>query len=97
MNFAEAIALSAIVIGLISGAGIWLDAYKRRLTFRERERELELQARIADAQSRTDAVDMTKFEDRLRVLERIATDRGQDLAVQIENLRHDIDSREKVQ
>ncbi|MGV2495240.1 hypothetical protein [Pelagerythrobacter aerophilus] len=94
MNIAEAIAFCALVIGLISGAGIWLDAYKRRLT--NRERELELQARAAEARSRTGDADVTKLESRLRVLERIATDRGQDLAMQIEGLRHDIDSREKV-
>lgn len=94
MNIAEAIAFCALVIGLISGAGIWLDAYKRRLT--NRERELELQARAAEARGRTGDADVTKLESRLRVLERIATDRGQDLAMQIEGLRHDIDSREKV-
>jgi hypothetical protein len=94
VNIAEAIAFCALVIGLISGAGIWLDAYKRRLT--NRERELELQARAAEARGRTGDVEVTKLESRLRVLERIATDRGQDLAIQIEGLRHDIDSREKV-
>lgn len=95
MNIADAIAFCALVIGVISGAGIWLDAYKRRLT--NRERELELQARAAEAQGQTSQAEVTKLEGRLRVLERIATDRGQDLAIQIEGLRHDVDSREKVQ
>ncbi|WP_209348319.1 hypothetical protein [Pontixanthobacter sp. CEM42] len=53
------------------------------------ERKLELLARTKEAESgggvSTEAY--KKLEDRVRVLERIATDRGQDLASQIEDLR----------
>ena len=91
MNIAEAIAFSALVIGLISGAGIWLDAYKRRLT--NRERELELKARIAEAGDRSAKDEVSTLEHRLRVLERIATDKGTTLAAQIEDLRESADAR----
>lgn len=85
MNIAEAIALSAVVIGLVSGAGIWLDAYKRRLT--NRERELEMQVQLAAARETADQSEVGQLEARLRVLERIATDRKQVLADEIEALR----------
>ena len=91
MNIAEAIAFAALVIGLISGAGIWLDAYKRRLT--NRERELELQAKLAGTESSKGAGELVLLEQRLRVLERIATDKGTTLAAQIEGLRESADAR----
>lgn len=92
MNIAEAIAFCALVIGVISGAGIWLDAYKRRLT--NREKELELQARIAEGRHRDTRSEVGEIEQRLRVLERIATDKGNLLSEEIEGLRG---LREKVQ
>lgn len=85
MNFAEAIALCAVVLGLIAGAGIWLDAYNRRL--KNRERELELRVRMAEAEGRNRIAGLPQIEERLRVLERIATDRRGDLASEIEELR----------
>ncbi len=91
MNIAEAIAFSALVIGLISGAGIWLDAYKRRLT--NRERELELRAGQDRAEDSKSASEVAALEQRLRVLERIATDKGTTLAAQIEGLRESADAR----
>ena len=77
-----------------------------RRTVRHEERKLELQAQIANAQSgeatvSTDAY--RKLEERVRVLERIATDGNDDLALQIESLRdlHEIDqlteARERAQ
>lgn len=54
------------------------------------ERKLELQARIEEAkaqQVQTGRRQDDLLEDRVRVLERIATDRGTDLASQIEDLR----------
>ncbi|RPF72820.1 hypothetical protein EG799_11170 [Aurantiacibacter spongiae] len=50
------------------------------------ERKLELEARRAEAERGTDPAGR-KLEERVRVLERIVTDRGQDLARQIEDLR----------
>lgn len=64
-------------------------AVNRKVTDHE-ERKLELEARIAEAKAaegtRGDA-DYRKFEERLRVLERIATDGNTALAAQIEHLR----------
>jgi hypothetical protein len=62
---------------------ILTNAYKRGLDFKLRKLELEAQAKAPLAgDDRTDLL-----EDRVRVLERIATDRGQDIAHQIEALR----------
>lgn len=61
------------------------------------ERKLELEARKAEAEAALNSrgtADYRKFEERLRVLERIATDGNHDLALQIEQLRdlHEIDA-----
>ena len=61
------------------------------------ERKLELKARKAEAEAALNSrgtADYRKFEERLRVLERIATDGNHDLALQIEQLRdlHEIDA-----
>lgn len=85
MNMAEAVAFSALVIGIISVAGVWLDGYKRRLT--NRERELELKVRMAEAEARRGAGELPALEQRLRVLERIATDKSTGLAAAIDDLR----------
>ena len=55
-----------------------------------KERKLELQARAEEAkaeQMRFSNGDYSKMEERVRVLERIATDSNQALATQIEQLR----------
>jgi hypothetical protein len=59
-------------------------AYKRRLEFKLRKLELETQAKALQPpmDDRTDLL-----EDRVLVLERIATDRGPDIAREIEALR----------
>ena len=59
--------------------------HKRRLEFKLRKLELEAQAKAPPAAARDDRTDL--LEDRVRVLERIATDRGLDLAHEIEALR----------
>ncbi len=61
------------------------------------ERKLELEARKAEAeaaQATTGAADYRKLEERVRVLERIATDGNHALVAQIEQLRdlHEIDA-----
>jgi hypothetical protein len=62
------------------------------------ERKLELRARKAEAEAAMGSrgsADYRKFEERLRVLERIATDGNHNLALQIEQLRdlQEIDDR----
>lgn len=91
MGFPEAVAFCALVIGLISFAGILLDAHNRRL--KHREKELELQVRLAEAQGRKGSNEVAQLEQRLRVLERIATDKGTTLAAEIEDLREGAGAR----
>ena len=65
-----------------------------------KERRLELQARAEEAkaeQLRYANGDHAAIEQRLRVLERIATDRGADLAIEIEHLRDRHRAGEQVQ
>ena len=91
MSWPDTIAFAALVIGLIAGAGIWLSAYERRLT--NRERELELRAKLVESDSGKDGGELSKLEQRLRVLERIATDKSGKLATEIEDLRETADAR----
>ena len=86
MGPGEAISLLGICALGIVFLGVAFSAYSRRLTFRQRQLELEAQVRIAGLQGASDA-QAGKLEQRVRVLERIATERGQDIAHQIEALR----------
>ena len=71
--------------------------HQRDLAFKERKLELEASKGSVSSQK------IEMLEQRVRVLERLATDRGQDLALQIENLRGSSDTavefaaREKAQ
>ncbi|WP_423142357.1 hypothetical protein ACOYW6_03090 [Parablastomonas sp. CN1-191] len=58
----------------------------RRLAFRQRQMELDAEVRIATARS-TEAGYVERLEHRVRVLERIATDKNAALAHDIEALR----------
>lgn len=76
--------ITIVLLGVITAQVI------HRRTVAHEERKLELQARIEEAkaqQVRTETDLERKLEDRVRVLERIATDRGADLAAQIDDLR----------
>lgn len=85
MSWAGAIAFCALMAGIIAIAGILLEAYNRKL--KNRERELELQIRMAEVEDRGRETARPQIEERLRVLERIVTDRKPDLADEIEALR----------
>ena len=95
MSMAEAIAFCGLMVAIISVSGILLEVYNRRL--KNREREMELKIRMAEAQGRDRAMGLPQVEERLRVLERIAIDRGSDLAGEIEALRGRSPVQEKVQ
>jgi len=60
-----------------------------RRTIKHEERKLELLARVEEAKLGRGAAGeaQQQLEERVRVLERIATDKGTDLAQQIEHLR----------
>ncbi|HEU4821395.1 MAG TPA: hypothetical protein VFS87_09585 [Qipengyuania sp.] len=85
MSIADAIAFCGLMVAIISVAGILLEAYNRRL--RHREKTLELEVRLAEAAGRSREAGVPQMEERLRVLERIATDRKSGLAEEIEALR----------
>jgi hypothetical protein len=77
-----AVMLGGVVIGVLVLVG---ESFKRWVAYKQRKIELEAQAFGARQSERGDYVEM--LEERVRVLERIATDRGQDIAHQIEKLR----------
>ncbi|WP_372732645.1 hypothetical protein [Novosphingobium sp.] len=78
-----ALVFMLVVVPIVLGIGS--DVYKRRLAFRERE--LELLSRQTAEKAAQYAAQAERLEQRVRVLERIASDSKSDLALQIENLR----------
>lgn len=80
----------AIIFGFILiiasiALGVGSSIHKRQLQYRERKDAIE---REQAGNSTSDASQkIEQLEQRVRVLERLATDRGQDLASQIEELR----------
>ncbi|MBT8432526.1 MAG: hypothetical protein HKP43_04885 [Altererythrobacter sp.] len=62
-------------------------AFMHKRNVAHEERKLELLARAEEAKNGGGSADFRKLEERVRVLERIATDSKQDLALQIEQLR----------
>ncbi|WP_121114763.1 hypothetical protein [Croceibacterium ferulae] len=78
------VVLALIVIGLPVVLGIASDVYQRHLQFRERK--LELMADRTAEKAAQYAAQVERLEQRMRVLERIATDRNADLAREIEDL-----------
>ena len=85
MSFGDFMGLSAVVFGLVAILAILGEAYKRKLKFKERE--LELLANQTAERAAQYAATNERLESRVRVLERIATDKGVDLANAIESLR----------
>lgn len=81
MGFGEA-AIAFIVIGLPT---IMIYAIVQRV-YRHKERRLELEARIAEAQASKPEY-TRELEQRVRVLERIVTDKGTNIADEIDRLR----------
>ena len=78
-----AVALAGVAIGVLITIGHTLS---RWIDYKRRKVELEAEAFAAARNERRD--DHTDLlEERVRVLERIATDRGHDIAHQIEALR----------
>ncbi|KTE21192.1 hypothetical protein ATE67_07740 [Sphingopyxis sp. H050] len=74
-----------IVVGLPVIFGIGFAAYERHLKFKERQLQAitnETAEKAAQYAAHTE-----RLEARVRVLERIATDRGVDVAEEIERLR----------
>lgn len=76
-----------IVVGIPVIGGLVADYHKRKLKLREKELEI-LGSQTAERAAQY-AAQTERLEQRVRVLERIATDKGADLADQIERLRDD--------
>ena len=79
------IAIVAIAVGLPVTLAMIAEVAKRYIGFRERK--LELMADHTAEKAAQYAAHVERLEQRMRVLERIATDKGVDLAAQIETLR----------
>lgn len=78
-----AVMLGGVVIGVLIVIG---ESFKRWVTYKQRKLDVLAETnRLRLAERSDDYVEL--LEERVRVLERIATDRGQDLAHQIESLR----------
>lgn len=77
--------LIPIIVVSVPIFGMALTAFKRWAEMKERQ--MELQARDTAERSAQYAAQTERLEQRVRVLERIVTDRGFDVATQIEDLR----------
>ena len=84
---ATVIAIVAIAVGLPVTLAMIAEVAKRYIGFKERK--LELMADKTAERAAQYATHVERLEQRMRVLERIATDKGVDLAAQIETLRGD--------
>ncbi|MXP45982.1 hypothetical protein GRI43_01065 [Altererythrobacter luteolus] len=80
-----AIIFGFILIVTIVSLGFGSSMHKRQIAYKERKEAIERGR--SDAAPSASAKKIEKLEQRVRVLERLATDRGQDLASQIEDLR----------
>lgn len=85
MDFGSTVAFGTLIVGIIAVIGMMSSAYKRRLEFKQRE--MELFASQTAEKAAQYAAHTERLEARVQVLERIATDKGTDLAAQIEDLR----------
>ena len=85
MNEPFVVILAIILVGLPVVLGISLEMYKRHMAYKERR--LELMADKTAERAAQYASQVERLEQRMRVLERIATDKGVDLAERIEDLR----------
>ena len=85
MSVQDTMALVALIVGIIAVASIIGEAYKSRLAFKQRA--LEAKAQAASENAAQSAATAERLEQRVRVLERIATDKSAMLASQIEDMR----------
>lgn len=79
--------LAFVVIGLPVILGVGGEMFRRWLTHKERMAQVLTEATAEKAAQY--AAHTERLEARVRVLERIATDRGADVTAQIEQLRDD--------
>lgn len=85
--FVFVLSIIAIVVGIPVIGGLVLEYHKRKLKLRERELEI-LGSQTAEKAAQY-AAHTERLEERVRVLERIVTDKGLGLSEEIERLRDD--------
>ena len=89
MNFGDLMGLLVAMGGLVAIVAVIGNTYRHRLSHKLRLAELRAApAAPANANQQADLVE--RLEHRIRVLERIATDKTTSLAAQIEDLREPI-------
>ena len=89
MDFGSFMGLVAAMGGLVGIVALLGQAYSRRLEHKERLAELRFGS-VQTNQSPDQTQLVAKLEHRLRVLERIATDKTTTLSAQIEDLREPV-------
>ncbi len=75
------------ILGIMCGLVAIIGGVFLKPWFRLKERQLATEASLVAEKAAQYAAQTERLEQRVRVLERIVTDRGQDLAGEIENLR----------
>lgn len=88
MSFGEFMGLTVAMGSMVWIAALFFQHLRRRMEHKERIAEIragETQAVIASSPERDASI--ARLEHRIRVLERIATDKPANLAAQIEDLR----------
>lgn len=83
MDLGDFMSLAVFVGGIIVVVRTLAEVHQRKLALREREIELAMHSQGVGPASAT----IEKLEERVRVLERIATDKSEAVAAQIEALR----------
>ena len=86
MNFGDLMGLFVAMSGLVAIVAVVGNSYRHRLAHKLRLAELRANSAVPpNADHQAELVE--RLEHRIRVLERIATDKPSTLAAQIENLR----------
>jgi hypothetical protein len=87
MSFGDFMGLCAVMGGLVAIVAILTSHMRRRLEHKERMAELKAGGSPAQSASPERDATVERLEHRIRVLERIATDKTANLIAQIEDLR----------
>ncbi len=85
MNPDDVLGLALLVIGLITVFALVTSTFKHWLKFQQRKVEI-LASQTAEKAAQY-AAHTSQLEERLRVVERIVSDKGYDIALQIDALR----------
>jgi hypothetical protein len=86
MNFGDLMGLFIAMGGMVAIVAVIGNSYRHRLSHKLRLAELRANS-TGQANADQSADHVERLENRIRVLERIATDKSTTLATQIENLR----------